>query len=330
MIGKYDLTLYNNKVHYRLTITRNITILKGDSATGKSELIRLISQYESNPTSSGITLICDRPCIVLNEGNWKLFTGTYTGTIFFADEGNTFLRNKEFAETVKGSDNYYVIVSRESLSNLPYSIEEIYGLREGKASGKYHIPKRVYNEMYRIYGNIPDGMISPDVVVTEDSNSGNEFFELLFPGRCISANGKGNIKRVLAEHRNQKVLAVVDGAAFGPQMQECMEIISASDQKIALYAPESFEYLILESGVVEIPKTILEETWNYADSVKYFSWEEFFTHTLADSTQNHPGQYSKRRLNGFYKTAGNIDRIKQVLPKCISGSVSQSTDPSME
>ena len=317
MTGKYSFILYNNKVHYKLTITRNITVLRGDSASGKSELIRLLGQYNSYFDSSGITVICDKPCIVLNEGNWKLLTSSYTDTIFFADEGNRFLRTKEFAETVKGADNYFVIVSRENLSNLPYSIDEIYGLREDSNSGKYHVPKRIYNEMYRIYGSIPDNIALPDLIITEDSNSGYEFFDILFPGRCISAHGKGNVKKILSEHLDQKVLAIVDGAAFGPQMQECMETIVTSGGFLSLYAPESFEYLILQSGIIEIPKTVLSETWNYADSIKYFSWEEFYTFYLSDVTQNQVGQYTKRKLNAFYKTVGNIDRIKDVLPDCI-------------
>ena len=36
MIGKYDIELYNNKVHYFLTVKRNITMLQGNSATGKT------------------------------------------------------------------------------------------------------------------------------------------------------------------------------------------------------------------------------------------------------------------------------------------------------
>ena len=44
MKGKYDIVLYNNKVHYYLTVERNITVLRGDSASGKSELIRLLRE----------------------------------------------------------------------------------------------------------------------------------------------------------------------------------------------------------------------------------------------------------------------------------------------
>ncbi len=60
MTGKYDIVLYNNKVQYQLTIRRNITVFRGNSAFGKSELIRLLSAYNSNPASSGITLICKK------------------------------------------------------------------------------------------------------------------------------------------------------------------------------------------------------------------------------------------------------------------------------
>ena len=242
MIGKYDITLYNNKVHYHLTVKRNITILRGDSASGKSEFIRLLSAYNSNPASSGITLICDRKCSVLTEENWQLFTATYTGCIFFIDEGHTFLKTKEFAEAVEGADHYFVIISREKLSQLPYSIDEIYGLREDVDSGRYHNPKRVYNGMYRIFGKLPEPDTLPDLVVTEDSNSGNDFFGILFPNICFSSNGKSNIKNAIARHLGQRILVVVDGAAFGPEMQDCMDISASIDGAISLYAPESFEY----------------------------------------------------------------------------------------
>lgn len=311
MKGRYDVVLYNNKVHYHLTIKRNITILRGDSASGKSEFIRLLAQYNGSPKSSGISLICDRECIVLNEGNWKLYLETYRESIFFIDEGNDFLRTKEFADAVKGADNYFVIISRENFPNLPYSVDEIYGLREGK----YREAKRVYNEMYRIYGNLPDPQQKPEIVITEDSNSGNEFFELLFPGKCISANGKSNIKRVLLEHMGESVLAVVDGAAFGPEMQDCMELTEV--YPVSIFAPESFEFLILESGLIEVPMTVLEQTWDYADSVKYFSWEEFYTWYLSDISRNEVYQYSKRKLNNFFKTAGSIKRIGNVLPESL-------------
>ena len=87
--------------------------------------------------------------------------------IIFIDEGNSFVYTTEFAKAVQKSDNYYVIVTREGLANLPYSVEEIYGIRE---SGKYAALKQTYNELYHIYG-LTDfhEKIKPTKVVVEDS-----------------------------------------------------------------------------------------------------------------------------------------------------------------
>ena len=71
MIGKYELEVYNNKAHYFLEIKRNITILQGNSATGKTELIRLIQEHEENGVSSGITLKCEAKCTVLTMVDWE-------------------------------------------------------------------------------------------------------------------------------------------------------------------------------------------------------------------------------------------------------------------
>lgn len=47
-----------------------------------------------------------------------------------------------------GRKNYYVLITREDLPELPYSIKEIYGIR---TSGKYHFPEQIYHEFYQIY-----------------------------------------------------------------------------------------------------------------------------------------------------------------------------------
>ena len=48
MIGKYELEITTRRVDYKLTLERNITILRGNSATGKSTLYRAVKQYEDD------------------------------------------------------------------------------------------------------------------------------------------------------------------------------------------------------------------------------------------------------------------------------------------
>ena len=54
MKGAYELTVQNKRIHYQFTIKRNITVIRGDSATGKTTLLEMIETYSQNGISSGI------------------------------------------------------------------------------------------------------------------------------------------------------------------------------------------------------------------------------------------------------------------------------------
>lgn len=45
MKGKFGITLANSTVAYKFDISRNITIIQGDSGTGKTTLINMISDF---------------------------------------------------------------------------------------------------------------------------------------------------------------------------------------------------------------------------------------------------------------------------------------------
>ena len=149
MVGAYRVIVQNKKIKFDFEIRRNITILRGDSATGKTTLVEMIQEYEELGSDSGITLQCERNCAVLSGRQWEKQLAGLSQSIVFVDEGNVFTASKEFAAAIQKTDNYYVIVTRESLPALPYSVEEIYGIR---TSGKYGTLKQSYHELYRIYG----------------------------------------------------------------------------------------------------------------------------------------------------------------------------------
>jgi hypothetical protein len=149
MKGKYHIVVQNNRLRYELTVRRNITIIRGDSATGKTTLINLIEQAATLGENSGVEVVCERPCRTLGGNDWNLILPSIHEQIIFLDEENQFVKSQEFASAVKESDNYFVIITREDLPNLPYSVEEIYGIH---TSGKYHDLRRTYNELYQIYG----------------------------------------------------------------------------------------------------------------------------------------------------------------------------------
>ena len=126
MKGSYKIVVQNSKVRYDFVIRRNITIIRGDSATGKTTLVELIREYYEDGDESGI---------VLAGRDWEAVLATKKDSILFIDEGNRFVHSKEFAKAIQKTDNYYVIVTREGAESLPYSVEEIYGIRESGKDG---------------------------------------------------------------------------------------------------------------------------------------------------------------------------------------------------
>lgn len=189
MKGKYKVIIQNNRLHYEFEIKRNITIIQGDSATGKTTLINMLRQAENLGASSGVDVICDVPCRILEGRNWKLILREMSGNIIFMDEDNIFINTEEFASAMKDSDNYFVLITRENLYNLPYSVEEIYGLH---TSGKYQNTKKVYQQMYQIYSDFQTMPVKPGQIIVEDSNSGFDFFKAVGEEKginCESANG---------------------------------------------------------------------------------------------------------------------------------------------
>ena len=252
MKGKHKIVVKNNRLHYEFEIKRNITIIKGDSATGKTTLINMIRQFAN--------------------------LGNASGNIIFIDEENQFIRQQEFAELVKTSDNYFVIITRENLYNLPYSVEEIYGLY---SSGKYQNTKQIYQEMYHIYPLNQDLSCKPDKIIVEDTNSGYEYFKAISKEKnivCESAGGKTKIFAMLEQLKaeTESICVIADGAAIGPDKPE-----------------------------------------NYIESQEYFSWERFFTKLLVDKTAGTYLKYQKGKLNPTYLHEKNKNIILRNIKNSI-------------
>ena len=197
---------------------------------------------------------------------------------------------------------------------LPYSVEEIYGIH---CSGKYHDTKKAYQQLYRIYSNYQSLPVKPEEIITEDSNSGFEFFKAVGKENginCESAGGKSNIFHMLEQTEEKKICVIADGAAIGPEVDRLYQYASRRDN-IYLYFPESFEWLILSSGLIEGKELqdILENPEVYIDSRTYFSWERFFSHLLTEKTRNTYLQYSKSKLNEVYLHEKNREMILKVI-----------------
>ena len=86
MRGKHHIIVQNNRIRFEFDIKRNITVVKGNSATGKTTLIDMILAYAIDRESSGVDIDADTKLLVLDALNWKSIIKENHNCIFFMDE----------------------------------------------------------------------------------------------------------------------------------------------------------------------------------------------------------------------------------------------------
>ena len=66
MKGSHRIIVETERMKYEFVIRRNITIILGDSATGKTTLIELLNMFARRGAGSGVTVQSDVTCVVFS------------------------------------------------------------------------------------------------------------------------------------------------------------------------------------------------------------------------------------------------------------------------
>ena len=131
---------------------------------------------------------------------------------------------------------------------------------------------------------------------------------------------KRNITVIQGDSATGKhIVVIADGAAFGAYVAK-VTAIAKSRKDVLMYFPESFEWLILKSGIIGIKDLddILAEPEKYIESREFFSWERYFTDLLITATaDDNIKKYEKSQLKSYYLEGKNKDAIIDVLPEKI-------------
>ena len=91
MKGSHRIIVETRKVKYDFTIKRNITILTGDSGSGKTVLIELIRDYRRYGSDSGVSLSCDRDCRTIDNEDWERQISEISDSIYLLMKGTVSL-----------------------------------------------------------------------------------------------------------------------------------------------------------------------------------------------------------------------------------------------
>lgn len=318
MKGSFEVRVSRKRgTSYKFTVKRNITVVRGDSGTGKTTLYDMVADHMRYGNHSGVAIDCGCPCVALTDADWRTQLSGFSDSIVFIDEGFKDLLSHDFATAVRGSSNYYVLITRADLPSLPYSIDEIYRV---KTSGKYHslVPLYSKGEGFRYPASKVSSKTDFETLLCEDSKSGYQFYSRRFEGTSVSCESAGSNAGVLTwlrDHPKARVFIVADGAAFGPFADRVLKLRSADHGAMTVCLPESFEWLLLKAELRGLPDTreVLENPENFVDSSEYMSWERFFTAYLKNLTRGTAFEYKKELLAEPYACEPNASRIMQLI-----------------
>jgi hypothetical protein len=200
-------------------------------------------------------------------------------------------------------------------------VNEIYTLTDKNG---YNIPKSKFivntnvplwcNQVITLNSAAKNKEFKAECVITEDGKSGYKFFKKICQDDCDHADGKSNIaKKIKNMQRKDNLLIVVDGAAFGSNIECVMRELNIKTKPCALYMPESFEWLMLHSLSFAKFKNMLSNKLNVStltvESTKFLSWERYFTALFKHCCKELGYSYDKSRVPTFLCTRSNIVHI---------------------
>lgn len=131
MKGKFDIIIENNWVSYHLEIKRKFTIIRGNSASGKSYFCNLINSGDS------VKIGCLVPIVLAqNKDMIEYYLNGNNRIIVFDEDSYLFKNISLYSKRLISSNNYFIILSRSFLSGVPYSLKEMYEFSSKVISGK--------------------------------------------------------------------------------------------------------------------------------------------------------------------------------------------------
>lgn len=325
MKGKYSFIIQDKYVRYEFEIRRNVTVLYGDSGTGKSTLVEMVMELHSHKAKG--TLKCNMAelvvgCNGMDEVADYILISTSKGKIIFIDGECGYVRSKWFSDEVGKGENYFFIITRNDMDMIAYSVREMYQIKSERHG------KQMVNTLERRYvESDSDGSAIPDVVVCEDRCSGYEAMGRIFCCDVQSAEGNSSVCSVARglNKQGKGIYCIVDGAAYGAFVGEMMRLVrgkAGSGAYVGIMMWESFEWAVLDvirhsRDIGETFSMMLDEPWEYCDSRKFKSWERYFTYLLGlvcdKGVLGIPFKYSKKKLDSALKVGWLIGGVSGML-----------------
>ncbi|MDR2751601.1 MAG: hypothetical protein LBC41_13170 [Clostridiales bacterium] len=191
-----------SKILFELEINRKITLLQDESGTGKTDLMRLLSESVAIGYSIKSTV------------KWGMLAGTSLGSwagekrLVFVDGNCPFLSDANLHELIENSKCLFVIFSRNP--NLPYEMSSLFRLAESDDHSSRLIP--LYDLNRNVYSKPELALIK----VSEQMEYYKDFFAQANIECKTASSNKDLIKLASQENSNHSsILLIIDSKNSG-------------------------------------------------------------------------------------------------------------------
>lgn len=131
-----------NKYVYEFELERRVTVIRGDSGTGKTLLANLLVAEPE----TGVSVESERSFVLMNNNirvNYSTWFKDYNNVVFILDEDSRWLRDRRFYDAALDSGAWLLIMDRSTLlTTYECSVESVTRL---KVSGKYRTLEKYYS-----------------------------------------------------------------------------------------------------------------------------------------------------------------------------------------
>lgn len=275
------------KFKYKLLFDGRVNLIRGDSATGKTTLYKILSNYYFG--SDSVKLKSNKNIQLFNISHLNgVDIDKSQNNLYILDEGKL-EGTKEFANVVNSTNSVFIIITRKSLPNIAYDKEDIYELKYNSIDNSY-INSKIYGKINNKYVN----KNNLDKILVEDSGSGKDFFST-FNLPVESSKGISNLSKII---KNNSII-VFDSLGSGPYINDIT--LKSKDFNNYFIHPKSFEYMLLESKI--FPQKDIDFIENNKKNEMIINKEKYYYTILREVSKLYNNQniiYVKSKLPKWY------------------------------
>lgn len=269
-----SLKIQKKIYRYDLTLQRRVTVVVGNSATGKSTLVKALAGALDRNHKTEISVTLNGEEIQYSVGKEPPADPNVPVLMVFDEydaEKLRELQNRSKYDPYLYDRNIWVLYMSRSAKSIPVicSVPSfVYFYTEGNTT---------YARSH--YSTLTNSCTYMDVI-TEDRGLGLELYKRLARS-AITSGGNTGFRKYLKRDALVQALYVSDGANSGRHFFELYRL--AMSRKIDLIYPECFEWVILSTPMFQQLPEIQEELSRAnidANKPSYVSWESYYTEML--------------------------------------------------